>query len=78
MTANTSKVEFSTKLLDVKGVAIILDCSPRHVYRMVDAGRMPAPAKLGALVRFDRQKIEDWIASGCKPVRTVKAKGGIA
>jgi excisionase family DNA binding protein len=57
-------------LLDVQAVAQLLDCSPRHVYRLSDAGRMPAPVKLGSLVRWSRQAIEDWIALGCKPHRT--------
>ena len=29
-------------LLDVQGVTPLLDCSSRHVYRLSDAGRMPA------------------------------------
>jgi excisionase family DNA binding protein len=58
-------------LLDVRAVAQLLDCSVRHVYRLADAGRMPAPLKLGALVRWSRQAIEEWIAGGCKPVRQV-------
>jgi excisionase family DNA binding protein len=57
-------------LLDVRAVARLLDCSVRHVYRLADAGRMPAPLKLGALVRWSRQAIEEWIAGGCKPCRT--------
>jgi excisionase family DNA binding protein len=56
-------------LLDIRAVAQLLDCSPRHVYRLSDAGRMPAPLKLGALVRWSRQSIEGWIANGCKPCR---------
>jgi excisionase family DNA binding protein len=56
-------------LLDVRTVAALLDCSTRHVYRLVDAGHMPPPVRLGALVRWRRQAIEDWIAAGCKPVR---------
>jgi excisionase family DNA binding protein len=56
-------------LLDVRAVAALLDCSPRHVYRLADAGRMPAPVRIGALVRWVRPAIEDWIAAGCKPVR---------
>ena len=39
--------ETSAKLLDVQAVAEMLGCSPRHVYRLSDAGRMPAPLKLG-------------------------------
>jgi excisionase family DNA binding protein len=59
----------SPALLDVQQVADLLNCSTRHVYRLADAGRMPQPVRLGALVRWPRQGIEDWIASGCKPVR---------
>jgi excisionase family DNA binding protein len=60
-------------LLDVRAVAAVLGCSTRHVSRMADAGRMPPPVKLGALVRWPRETIDDWIASGCKPVRAADA-----
>ena len=56
-------------LLDVQAVAHLLACSPRHVYRLADAGRMPASLKVGSLVRWSRQAIAAWIAGGCKPVR---------
>lgn len=56
-------------LLDVRAVAQLLDCSPRHVYRLADAGRMPPPVRIGALVRWSRQGITDWIAAGCPPCR---------
>lgn len=59
------------RLGDVKAVAAKFTCSPRHVYRLSDAGRMPAPLKLGALVRWDLDEIDAWIASGCKPVRPI-------
>jgi excisionase family DNA binding protein len=63
-------------LLDVQIVRQLLNCSARHVYRMADAGRMPAPVRLGALLRWNRAVIEAWIANGCKPVRVASAKGG--
>jgi len=59
-------------LLDVLALAAMLDCSPRHVYRLADAGRMPRPLKLGALVRWSRDEISRWLADGCPAVRTVK------
>jgi excisionase family DNA binding protein len=62
----------AASLLDVRAVAAMLHCSQRHVYRMADAGRMPGPCRLGSLVRWSRQTIEDWIAGGCKPIRPVK------
>jgi excisionase family DNA binding protein len=56
-------------MLDVQDVADRLKCSRRHVYRMCDAGKMPAPIKLGALVRWDQDTLIRWIADGCPPVR---------
>ncbi len=57
------------RLLDVQAVAALLDCSPRHVYRLSDAGHMPRPLRLGALVRWDRSALEQWIADGCPSQR---------
>ena len=56
------------ELLDVQAVAALLHCSPRHVYRLADAGRMPRPMKLGALVRWRRSELQVWIDGGCEPV----------
>jgi predicted DNA-binding transcriptional regulator AlpA len=55
-------------LLDVQAVAQLLDCSSRNVYRLADAGRMPAPVKIGALVRWKWSGpggLEEWITNGC-------------
>lgn len=70
--STTATVSDASKLLDVKGVAELLNCSKRHVYRLADSGRMPAPVKLGALVRWNKASIDEWIANGCKPVRAGK------
>jgi excisionase family DNA binding protein len=56
-------------LLDVKSVASLLNCSERHVYRLCDAGRLPAPVRLGALVRWRRSELLDWLAAGCPTCR---------
>jgi len=42
-------------LLDVKEVAGLLSCSPRTVYRLADAGRIPAPVRLGTPERGQRE-----------------------
>ncbi len=52
-------------MLDVQAVADLLDCSTRHVYRLADSGRMPRPARLGALVRWSHKSILAWIDEGC-------------
>lgn len=64
--------ERERRLLDVIEMAALLGCSSRHVYRLADAGHMPRPVKLGALVRWDRTAIEAWIADGCPPRRRGK------
>jgi excisionase family DNA binding protein len=61
-------------LIDVEQVASLLRCSPRTVYRLSNAGRMPAPVRLGSLVRWRRGDVEAWIAGGCKTVRSVTGK----
>jgi len=72
---STSPVARPAKLLDVQAVAEMLDCSPRHVYRLSDAGRMPAPVKLGSLVRWSAASIRAWIDQGCPAVRQLKGGG---
>ena len=52
-------------MLTVRGVARLLCCSPRTVYRLTDSGRMPRPVKLGALVRWPKATVERWIDAGC-------------
>ena len=59
----------AAQLLDVRAVAALLGCSARHVYRLADAGRMPSPVRIGALVRWRRAEVQEWIDGGCRPVR---------
>jgi predicted DNA-binding transcriptional regulator AlpA len=39
--------------------------SGRHIARMSDARLMPAPVKLGRLVRWRKSDIDQWIKDGC-------------
>lgn len=57
------------KLEDVRAVRARLSCSQRHVYRLNDAGLMPKAIKLGALVRWRSDELDQWIADGCPPIR---------
>lgn len=52
-------------LLDVQQVADLLNASTRHIYRLVEAGKMPQPVRLGTLCRWSRRIIEQWIEDGC-------------
>lgn len=72
MSVTLSPADSSAKLLDVQAVAEMLGCSTRHVYRLSDAGKMPAPVKLGSLVRWSASAIREWIDQGCPSVRRTK------
>ncbi len=61
------------QMLDVNQVADRLTCSPRTVYRQVDMGRMPAPVRIGRLVRWSSDAIDEWVARGCPDPRQRKA-----
>ncbi|MCY2968092.1 MAG: hypothetical protein NT069_31420 [Planctomycetota bacterium] len=63
------------KLLDVRCVRQLLNCSERHIWRMADRGLMPRPRKLGALCRWPLTELEDWIAAGCPRVRSIETGG---
>lgn len=54
---------------DVLGT--MLGCSERHIDRMVSAGEIPKPVKLGAQKTvWVLATVEAWLAAGCPDVRT--------
>lgn len=55
----------------VAEVALLLQCSHRHVTRLEAAGLMPKSMDLGGrLIRFSRAEVDQWINAGCQqPVR---------
>lgn len=59
----------SPVLCTVDDVGRMLQCSTRHVYRLCDAGKLPKPVRLGALIRWPRSNLEDWIQNGCPHCR---------
>lgn len=61
-------------LLTVDQVAELLNCSSRHVRRLADRGAMPSPLHIGVLLRWNRQAVESWIASGCPNVQKGRAE----
>ena len=65
-----------TRLGTKEDVARMCAMAWRTVLRNADRGAMPSGYKIGALRRWDLDEVAAWIAGGCKPVRTVKRKGG--
>jgi excisionase family DNA binding protein len=52
-------------MLTAMQVGHLLKCSARTVRRLVDIGQIPKPVRLGGMVRWPRQIIEQWLADGC-------------
>ena len=50
--------------LDVNEVAQLLGVSKRTVYRLLDAGQIPKPLKLGNATRWRRTDIELFVKAG--------------
>jgi predicted DNA-binding transcriptional regulator AlpA len=72
MAATGAILQGTHRLGNAKAVGLVLDISWRSVYRLADAGKIPAGFKLGASRRWDMAEIEEFIRSGCRPP---KAKG---
>lgn len=55
----------ATECYTADELAAVLKCSPRHVWRMRDLGKLPAAIRLGRLVRWPKVLIDSWLAAGC-------------
>jgi excisionase family DNA binding protein len=51
------------RLLRDRGVAAVLDISVRTVWKLVAAGALPAPIRLGRSTRWRTADIERWLAA---------------
>jgi excisionase family DNA binding protein len=58
------------RLIDAREAGRLLGCSWRTIYRLSDAGKIPAGLKLGALRRWDAAELDAFIANGCKPPKS--------
>ena len=56
-------------LLSSADLSRMLGISRRHVCRLRDTGRLPAPIRLGKLIRWRKVTIETWLADCDKPLR---------
>lgn len=66
--ADLPSEDLTQTLVGADWLATTIGCSSRHILRMVDAGLMPKPIKLGRLTRWRRCEIEQWLANGCPEV----------
>jgi excisionase family DNA binding protein len=52
-------------LISVDELATILNISPRTVWRLLSAGKLVRPLRIGGAVRWRYREIIDWIEAGC-------------
>lgn len=57
------------ELLTKEQVAQRLNISLRTVYRLIQTGEIPAPVKLGKMLRWRTDVLDAWIENDCKPPR---------
>ncbi|MBX3412419.1 MAG: helix-turn-helix domain-containing protein [Pirellulales bacterium] len=52
-------------MITVDELATILGLSKRTIWRLLSAGEIPKPIRLGGSTRWVLAEIEAWIAAGC-------------
>lgn len=52
-------------LIAADEVARLLNISKRTLWRLLSAGKLPKPVRLGNAVRWRRDELEQWISQGC-------------
>lgn len=57
-------------LMDARDVSRRLSVSTRTVWRLLSAGQLPKPVRIGRSVRWRREIIEEWILEGCPVLNT--------
>jgi excisionase family DNA binding protein len=58
-------------LIDSRQVGELLNLSTRTIWRLLSAGKLPQPVRIGRSVRWSRSDIEIWIANGCPDASVV-------
>jgi excisionase family DNA binding protein len=61
----TTPCEPKPLLIPAGEVAEMLGISTRTLWRLVGAGRVPAPIRLRGSTRWPREQIRSWVALGC-------------
>lgn len=52
-------------LIPVEQLAEMLNLSTRTVWRMLAAGRIPEPVRIGGSVRWRLDLVREWVEAGC-------------
>ncbi len=55
-------------LITAEEFAELMQISVRTLWRLRSAGQVPEPVRIGGTVRWNRERVLDWIADGCPPL----------
>jgi excisionase family DNA binding protein len=65
----TKQIDASERLaLSAREVAKLLGVSQRHVWKLLAAGRMPKPFRLGRSVKWNYALLRAWVDADCPAV----------
>jgi|6_EtaG_2_1085325.scaffolds.fasta_scaffold453371_2 excisionase family DNA binding protein len=56
---------FTSEMMNPEQVASLLAIRKDTVYRWNRSGMMPEAIKIGKILRWQRNDVEEWIADGC-------------
>ena len=69
MPSDLPPVDDGTLLLTADHLAKLLCVSRLSIWRWRAAGRLPAPLRIGRVIRWRRSEIETWLAARCPSCR---------
>ncbi|MFC1739710.1 helix-turn-helix transcriptional regulator [Planctomycetota bacterium] len=66
------------QLLSAKQLAKMLSLSPRTVWRLLSAGKLPKPIQIGGSVRWELEReIKPWLQAGAPDRKTWEQMKGV-
>ena len=67
--AVTSEMAGEALLISAEQLAAMMNVSTRTLWRLLSAGKLPEPVRLGGLTRWRLDRVRQWIDEGC-PTRS--------
>ncbi len=55
----------TSAFLDTAAVADRYAVSRKHIFRLIDAGKIPQPLRIGHALRWRLSTLEQWESAGC-------------
>lgn len=66
----------AVQLITTEELAEILGMSKRTIWRLLSAGQIPQPVRIGRSTRWRRDEVQRWIDSGCPVAKNASIEEG--